>query len=398
MKLLMAAYDPSRKGQNGYWSWMHPDLPAGLPSLFYEILSPEDKPSATAEIVILQKPENCRGGCLAIDDEWGCVYRFGYGGLDRSLRQSFVLLAGFAPRKDLGLGDWLTSLQAGHWLKFLDRGETGFLPPADCSLTLAEATSVPDPKQVRQARDTGRLFGAGEAGIRSVAGVASNELVGKNSFHCRIRQFPPSDLSAELSVEKKPWIKLPRFSAGSTPVEEIAYEPSNAMPEGRQVLQPPPIASGRPTATSWEPNDIHYRIDDDRRARIDPFKREIFARIKSIVAIAWAIAISIALILVGLMIYEWNRDMRRSRELAGEAKNGPMPRLSPPGTMSSPDGSSLTRNSARDPRSRSDDADANRTGTAPLDVEKSLKKMQEQIDALKKRVAQLEMEARTIWP
>ena len=398
MKLLMAAYDPSQKGQNGYWSWTHADLPADLPALFYEMLSSDDKPSAAAEILQLQNPENRRGGCLAIDDDWGCVYRFFYGGLDRSLRQSFVLVAGFAPRKDLGRCNWLTPMLSGRWSEFLHRGDKGpLLPPPDDSWALVEATSVPDPKQARQARDTGRLYSAGEAGIRSVADVTSGELVGRNSFHCRIRLFPPTDLSAELSVEKKPLLSFANRQVGTARAEEIIYEPSNSSREGHPGFQAPTVAARRPDATAWEADNSYHHRDDDRPERIIPFDQGIFDRVKNVAVIAGAILVGIAT--SSVVIYSRNHDAQRSQEPDRGTSSGSMSIPPRSGARPSPSGPRSNPDPHQGQWSEPSDKITSRIQDNEFDIVKmqaEMSRMKKELDALKEKVTKLQEEIKSL--
>jgi hypothetical protein len=205
MRFLLAAYDPSRQTNGSYWAWAHPDIPANLPDTLYDRLLDEDKPAHSADILKLQDPDHCRGGCVGIDRTWCCIYRFLYGGLDRSNRQCFVLVCAFAFRRDLARSDWLEVLTQGPWAELLARGDGGSLVPPPARQWEIDVARLELSTRVRPQLDRhGKQEGIGEKGVRQVACTASDQLSGTELFNCRVHWFPPSDLWTELIVEKKP--------------------------------------------------------------------------------------------------------------------------------------------------------------------------------------------------
>ena len=250
MELLLAAYDPGRPGRFDYWAWHHPDLPRDLLGEFYRRLEAEDKPNATAEIEALRHPEVSRGGCLTLDRDWACLYRLLHGGFDRAGRHVFVLLVGFAPRRELARTDLLSLLEDRHWHDTLVREATGMLrPPASPSWKVPEAgaKAAADARQIGVFRREGRLFGGGDDRIQHVASVASEALKGRDLFHFRLHRHSPTDTSAELVRE------LPTARAAATPevlVLEDRPPPEPAVPYAKSERRPRGRAKVRRATTA----------------------------------------------------------------------------------------------------------------------------------------------------
>jgi hypothetical protein len=247
MKLLLAAYDPSRQSNGSYWAWAHPGIPSDLPGQVYEQFNDEDKPAQSGDILNLQKRDHCRGGCVGLDRSWCCIYRFLYGGIDRSNRQCFVLICAFSSRRDLARTDWLAVLNQGPWNELLVRGDGGLLvPPATRQWDFEVARLEPDPRLRRQLDGHGKLVDFGEKGVRKVVHVASEELGGTEPFHCRVHWFPPSDLFAELIVDKKRAVWVPEAPA------EVAYpaEVRTISADRVQYSKWPLLAYGLPFAVT----------------------------------------------------------------------------------------------------------------------------------------------------